>query len=152
MKEREKRQQRILAVEREYRAAKMAVELLNREIQQNPALGKPYGWRMPDAKQVQENLEPTFIIRLYAEFEAGLREAWEYYFKRTSNPPMRDLLSAIAAKRSAADCLDAADAVREYRNDLVHEGNARGIKPIAFDKARRSLAVFLSRLPLSWRP
>jgi hypothetical protein len=151
MREREKRQERIRAVEREYRASKTAVGLLAREMQQNPALGRPDGWGTRDARQVQENLEPTFIIRLYAEFEAGLREAWEHHFKQATHPPMRDLLLAIATRRAAADCLDDARAVQEYRNNLVHEGDPRAAKPMSFEKAQRYLAVFLSRLPPHWR-
>ncbi len=152
MRERDKRQERILAVEREYKAAKKAIDLLGREMQSNPALGKPDGWGARDARQVQENLEPTFIIRLYAEFEAGLREAWEHYFKKDTHPPMKDLLLAVATKRSATDYLDDARAVQEYRNNLVHEGDSRRMRPVSFEKARRSLAVFLGRLPLNWRP
>jgi hypothetical protein len=152
MRELEKRQERIRAVAREYKAVKTAVELPGRELQQNPALGQPMGWGTRDAKQVQDNLEPTFIIRLYAEFEAGLREAWEHYFKRATRPPMRDLLLSIARSRSAANCLDAARAVQDYRNNLVHEGDPREMQPIPFEKAQRSLAVFLSRLPPNWRP
>jgi hypothetical protein len=152
MREREKRQERIVAVEREYKAAKVAVGLLGREMQQNPTLGQADGWGIRDAKQVQENLEPTFIIRLYAEFEAGLREAWEHHFKRQTHPPMRDLLIAIATKRSAADILDDTQAVQEYRNQIVHEGDSREVQAIPFAKARRALAIYLSRLPLNWRP
>lgn len=152
MREREKRQERILAVERECKAAKTAVELLGREMQHNPALGQPAGWGTRDARQIEENLEPTFIIRLYAEFEAGLREAWEHHFKKDTHPPMKDLLFSIAKQRSAADCLDDARAVQDYRNNLVHEGDPRKMRPISFEKARRSLALFLGRLPLNWRP
>ncbi len=152
MREREKRQQRILAVEREFKAARTAVELLGREMQQNPALGRADGWGTRDAKQVEQNLEPTFIIRLCAEFEAGLREAWEHHYKQTTHPPMKDLLLAIAARRFAADNLDDAQAVREYRNNLVHEGDPRKMQSISFAKAQRSLAIFLSRLPPHWRP
>jgi hypothetical protein len=151
MREREKRQERIRAVEREYKAAKTAVELLGREMQQNPSLGQPDGWGTRDAKQVQENLEPTFIIRLYAEFEAGLREAWEHHFKQATHPPMKDLLFSIATRRSAADYLDDARTVQDYRNNLVHEGDPRKMQSIPFEKAQRSLALFLSRLPLHWR-
>jgi len=152
VREREKRQERIRAVEREYKAAKTAVELLGREMQQDPSLGQPYGWGARDAKQVEENLECTFIIRLFAEFEAGLREAWEHHFNRATHPPMKDLLLSISSSRSAADCVDDAQAVREYRNQLVHEGDPREMRPIPLEKACRSLAIFLGRLPLNWRP
>jgi hypothetical protein len=152
MRDLEKRQERIRAVAREYKAAKTAVELFGREMQLKPALGQARGWGTRDAKQVQENLEPTFIIRLYAEFEAGLREAWEHYFKRATRPSMNDLLFSIASSWSAAKCLDKARAVKDYRNNLVHEGDPRKMQPIPFEEAQRSLATFLSRLPPHWRP
>jgi hypothetical protein len=147
---RQDRIERIRAIEREYQAAAVAVDLLEEQLQADPALGRAGGWRLRDARNLRANLETTFLIRLFAEFESGLRDAWQYFFRRTTHPPMKDLLSAIAALRLVPqDWLDGADSVREYRNGLVHEGTTGG-QPVPIREARRLLCSFLSRLPPDW--
>ena len=90
------------------------------------------------------------MIRLCAEFESGLRDAWQNAFGRTTQPPLRDLLAAVAARRLVPqDALDRADAVREYRNGLVHEGTTV-VATIPIADVRRHLCRFFSRLPSRW--
>jgi hypothetical protein len=106
--------------------------------------------RYRDARDLRANLESTFLLRLFAEFESGLRDAWQHALARPTQPPMRDLLPAVAARCLVPqDWLDAADAVREHRNALVHEGPAV-VEPIPIAEARRRLCRFFSRLPADW--
>lgn len=89
-----KRQQRIewiAAVAREYLAAKSAAELLEEELQADPNYGWNQGWESRDGAAFNDNLEPTYIIRLYAEFEAGLRDYWANHLNRATHPPMDTL-------------------------------------------------------------
>ena len=68
-----KRQQRIewiAAVAKEYLAAKSAADLLKRELQADPNYGRKQGWDARDGASFNDNLESTYIVRLYAEFEA----------------------------------------------------------------------------------
>ncbi len=86
MIKRQWRIERIVAVQREYCVALAAVGLLESELRQNPSFGEGAGWSMADARALGDNLEATYLIRLYAEFEVGLRDYWRNYLKRESLP------------------------------------------------------------------
>ena len=61
------------------------------------------------------------MIRVYAEFEAGLRDYWANHLNKKTHPPMAQLLDSLADQRLSVDRFEDADAVREYRNFLVHD-------------------------------
>jgi hypothetical protein len=87
---------------------------------------------------------------MYAEFEASLRDVWKKRYRQTSQPPMKDLLVAIAARsRIPEDCLDDVNGIREHRNSLIHTSKP-SLHPIPLDQARSRLKVYLSRLPIDW--
>ena len=96
------------------------------------------------------DLEATYIIRLFAEFETALREAWGRAYRKTSHPRTIELLEAFAARCSVPPKLYASvDDVRRYRNALVHEEDlAATAIPIA--DAGKTLRRFLSWLPTNW--
>ena len=150
MSQRQARIDRIVAVEREYWAAAVAVDLLQKQLDADPAFLSAQKLRSRDARSLRSHLEGTYVIRLCAEFEGGLRDAWENAFGRQTHPPLRDLLVAIAARRLVPqDTLDRVDEVRCYRNALVHEGTSDTMQiPIA--DVRRYLCRFFSRLPSRW--
>lgn len=58
----------------EYFAAKASIKLLEQRLQSDPTFGLNRRWQNKDARNLRDNLESTFSIRLYAEFEAGLRD------------------------------------------------------------------------------
>ena len=150
MNHRQDRIDRIVAVEREYLAASVAAELLQERLDADPAFLAEHDLRSRDARNLLAHLEGTYVIRLCAEFEAGLRDAWQNAFGRPTQPPLRDLLAAVAARRLIPqDALDRADEVREYRNALVHLG-ATVVAPIPIADVRRHLCRFFSRLPSRW--
>jgi hypothetical protein len=68
-------QERIRAVEREYLAARKAVDdfiqALNRGTTKLPPNTK-----LRDVNAMSDNLEGTYLIRLFAAFESGLRSFW----------------------------------------------------------------------------
>jgi hypothetical protein len=150
MSKRQQRIERIRGIEAEFLAASTAVRLLARQLQTEPGLAASEGWRARDARNLKDNLEATYLIRLYAEFESGLRDAWANWLRRDTHPPMRDLLVAIANQRIAQDWLDAADEVRQYRNVLVHEGDVTQVTLVPLPEARGRLCRFLSGLPVTW--
>src|SRR5262249_24435924 len=94
------------------------------------------------------NLEGTYVIRLFAEFETGARQYWGAI--RPTDPRTADLLDPLAARCGIPDTQrDNAHRVREYRNALVHEREDQpGIVPIAV--ARSYLCHFFSFLPSRW--
>lgn len=151
-----RRQQRIewiVAVAREYLAAKSAADLLKTQIQADPNLGTNQGWEARDGIAFIDNLESTYIIRLYAEFEAGLRDYWANHLNRTTHPPMVHLLQSLADQRISVDRLEDADAVREYRNFLVHDESENpppGTRTFTVAEAKTHLCYCFGRLDTDW--
>lgn len=151
-----KRQQRIewiAAVAKEYQAAKSAAGLLKAELQADPNYGSGQGWEARDGAAFDHNLESTYIIRLYAEFEAGLRDYWANHRKRDSHAPMMQLLQSLADQRIAMDRLEDADAVREYRNFLVHSESTEPspeMRTFTVAEAKSRLCYFFGRLDPDW--
>lgn len=150
MKKRQYRLDRIDAIAREYQAARLAVTMLNKTIAADSGSLKKERLTPADAQNVADNLEGTYLLRLFAEFEAGVRHAWVTFFKQSTIPPMRDLIDAVAARRRIPESERAnAHLVREYRNSLVHEGD-EDVEPIPLKLAKSYLCTFFSRLPPDW--
>ena len=95
-----------------------------------------------------KNLEGTYVIRLFAEFETGARQYWAANWD--TDPKTVDLLNGLAARCEIPDTQrDNAHLVREYRNALVHEREEKPeVVPIAV--ARSYLCHFFSFLPPRW--
>jgi hypothetical protein len=141
--------ERIKRVELEHLAASEGLTLLADAVRSG---GRPLTERLNPShlQTARESLEDTYLIRLYAVFEAGLREAWRDCFGRHSRPRAEDLLNAVAALRAIAeDDRDSAHSVRRYRNGVVHEGG-EGAEAVSLRQAKSYLCLFFSRLPLTW--
>lgn len=139
--------ERIKAVEREFLAARKAVDDFITAIREDPDR-LPSNTNVRDANTMSNNLEGTYLIRLFAAFESGLRNRWES--SRTTKPPVRDLIDSIAGSRGAPDELrEQVHEVREYRNSLVHESDGE-TEPVALGVARGRLCTFFARLPENW--
>lgn len=150
MTRKQERLERLRAIEREYEVAFAAAEGLNERLRQNPSALDDERLRFRDYRNFRENLEPTYLIRILAEFEAGLREAWRDAYQRTTQPPLTELIESIAAQcLIPEDWRDRAHEVRAYRNTLVHEGAVEA-STIEMREARGHLCRFLSQLPHDW--
>jgi hypothetical protein len=155
MIKRQRRIERISAVLQEYLAAKTASDLLTVQTDVNPNYGRDHGWEPRAGLAFTDNLEATYIIRIYAEFEAALRDYWLTYRGQTTRPKMYQLVNqAIPDQRFSQDLIDNADDVRIYRNSLVHDiddepEEAEG--RFTVQQAKRELCTYLSRLDPSWR-
>lgn len=142
-------QRRIKAVEREHSGVWLAANHLLETASRDPTVLRGDVTHR-DLVHATENLEGTYIIRLFAEFEAGLRLFWQT--ARGTNPPRRtqDLLNGVAAtRRISHDELVNAHSVREYRNKLVHE-REESMPPISISEARSHLCKFFRFLPPTW--
>jgi hypothetical protein len=141
--------ERIKEIEREHAALRIAVDRLLIAARENPADFKgPVSPRV--INRASERLEGTYLIRLFAEFETGLRLDWPT--TRRTDPPSRtrDLLEGIAAtRRILPHQVSNAHAVREYRNALIHERDDETV-PISLAEARSHHCRYFSFLPLSW--
>lgn len=93
-------------------------------------------------------LEGTYVIRLFAEFETGLRLYWATI--RQTEPPTQHLLDGIAARRAIPpERLASVHAVREYRNSLVHQ-RGEEVAPISIAVTQGHLCRFFAFLPPIW--
>lgn len=138
---------RIKAVEREYSATRFAVERLLEAARYDPSAWG-HEFRSHDLDTAWTRLEGTYLIRLFAEFEASLRRFWAT--RKATTPPAGDLLNGVGARcRTPHDQLSNAHHVRDYRNSLVHEQEV-GTKPVPISIARSHLCRYLSFLPLEW--
>ncbi|MCI0357280.1 MAG: hypothetical protein L0211_02200 [Planctomycetaceae bacterium] len=140
--------QRIKDVEREHAAMRLAADRLLQDAARDPSV-LTRDVRMRDVDHAAGNLEGTYIVRIFAEFETGVRNYW--VAARGPEPPKtRDLLESIAARRGIPhDVLAVAHSVRMYRNNLVHE-REEAADAVALAVARSGLCKFFARLPLDW--
>ena len=65
-------------VEAEYRAATVAVSRLGDQASRDPTVLRRTGVQPGDLRGCGRNLERTYILRLYAEFEGELRRYWRH--------------------------------------------------------------------------
>ena len=138
---------RIKAVEREYVVVRQALDWFQESVRADPSILKT-DLRPRDITPASEHLEGTYVIRLFAQFESGLRQYWLTF--RDTHPKTEDLLNGIAARdRIPHDHLENAHAAREYRNTLVHEREEQ-VVPITVEVVRASLCRFFAFLPLEW--
>lgn len=140
---------RIKQVEREFWAVRLATDRLLEASAKDPTVTRS-DVLMRDVRAASDRLEGTYVIRLFAEFETGLRLCWRAV--RTRRPPARteDLLTGTGAREGIPDDLiRGADEVREYRNALIHEREEE-VDPIPIATARGHLCRFFGRLPPDW--
>lgn len=150
MRKRDEWIERVKDVELEYLVARAAVGLLWDRLHTDPT-ALPRNLKRDDLARTADNLEATYFIRVYAVWEAGLREAWRLALGRDTQPPARDLLDGIgSARRVDGDVLEAAHRVREFRNALVHEQAEEPEGSVTIGDGRRRLTRFFSYLPPDW--
>ncbi len=135
------------AVEREYAAMRQAADQLLARARLDPTILKG-DLRTRDAQHASDRLEGTYVVRVFAEFETGLRLFWGT--ARTTNPRSAHLIDGLASMRGIEDYVRLnVHRVRVFRNSLVHErGDAVG--PIAIRNVRSYVCTFFDRLPVSW--
>jgi hypothetical protein len=140
-------QSRIKAVERECVAMRQAADRFRQATLDDPTILQE-NLRHGETIVASRNLEGTYIVRLFAEFETGARQYWNAV--RPTDPKTADLLNGIAARCGIPDTQrDNAHFVRDYRNALVHEREDQPeVVPIAV--ARGYLCHFFSFLPPRW--
>jgi hypothetical protein len=141
---------RLEAVEDEYRTAIRAIELLTERFVEDSRFLAADNLRFRDAARLVENLEATFIVRIFAEFEACLRNYWNHGLKRKTKPQTMDLIARVGARRSIPDdFIHRVQRVREFRNSLVHEDHEE-VEALTLAEVKSRLCKYLSRLPLDW--
>ncbi|MCC6126159.1 MAG: hypothetical protein IT426_14450 [Pirellulales bacterium] len=138
---------RIKAVEVEYIAVRFAVDRLLEIARHNP-LELKNTFKPQDLQDAWHHLENTYIVRLFAEFETGLRSYWSTL--KATLPQTRDLIDGIRARRRIPDEQIAnIHRVRQCRNAIVHERD-EDAESVTIGMARHYLCKYFSYLPQSW--
>jgi hypothetical protein len=138
---------RIKEVWREFLTARKAVDDFVAALKLGDA-ELPPNTKERDVNAMSENLEGTYLIRLFAAFESGLRSYWATF--KDTTPPSKDLIDSIAGRRGVPDdTREDVHAVREYRNSLVHENEVE-TSPVEIGESRSRLCTFFARLPDQW--
>ena|ERR1700722_15333771 len=140
-------QSRIKAVEREYVAMRQAADHFQQAARTDPTILLE-NLRPREIVLASQNLEGTYVMRLFAEFETGARRYWDANWD--TDPKTVDLLNGLAARCGIPDALrDYAHLVRDYRNSLIHEREDM-TEPVLIAVARGYLCRFFSFLPRQW--
>ncbi|HEX4795187.1 MAG TPA: hypothetical protein VH370_15435 [Humisphaera sp.] len=149
MKQRERRIIRLNEVFREYQAAQVAVRMLAAELRRDPSFLNAFNLQAADFKRLKTNTEATYLVRMQAEFEGGLRSIWVSTIRDTY-PPMSVLLQSLSARRSIpVQVTENADRARKFRNAIVHEDSGRA-GAVSMQDAARWLALYFSYMPANW--
>jgi hypothetical protein len=139
----------IKSVDSEYRVATLAVTNLRDQARQDLLALKAGDLVLADVVKCLTNLEATYVVRLFAEFESALRIYWKESTKRRTCPQINQLIASIGARRDVPEnTIGYAHEVREFRNGLVHEKIQSA--SLTFGDCRSYLAKFLSFLPPHW--
>jgi hypothetical protein len=142
---------RLVEVERLHNAARVAAGLLRDRLSQEPGFMNREEWTRIPATTLIEELEKTFLVRIYAVFESGLRDYWKNYRGKSTRPQMRVLLLNVATYDLVPqDWLDDAVVVQLYRNILVHDDDGKVVNRVSVSGAKKTLCRFFSRLPDRW--
>ena len=144
---------RLAATERERRVAAFAAEDLHDAVRFDPTILKRHDLTPGDLRACQDHLDPTYLIRLFAEFESPLRLYWRDARKRRTWQTIRIgvLIDRVAAYQHVPDSVvDAVHEVREWRNALVHRATVARSSALVCRECRSRLCRFLSYLPYRW--
>lgn len=140
-------QSRIKAVEREYVAMRQAADRFHQAAQNDPTILQE-DLRPREIVSASRNLEGTYLIRLFAEFETGARQYWNSQWDTV--PRTVDLLDGLAARCSIPDTQrDNGHLVRDFRNALIHDREDE-VEYLTIHAARSHLCIFFSFLPHRW--
>ena len=142
------------SVQNEFTAARFSVAATHRVAQIDPtSLSADANSVKPShLRDCLANLEMTYVLRLFAEFEYVLRDFWQAMRPRQRGrrrTHMELLIDRIATLLSIpTETVSAAQRVRDYRNAHVHRGDI--VQELTFRDCKSILAHFLSFLPLRW--
>jgi hypothetical protein len=138
---------RLRAVENEYLCCHAALTSSVRAWATVSDMPEWQGRIRSQAQEALERLESTYIVRLFSEFEAVLREYWTTTEEVVVPDRVEGLINRLGSRyRLPAAVRERAHEVQYYRNALLHRG-ARRAGVVSFGAARRALNFFLAGLP-----
>ncbi len=144
--------QRMRGVQAEYGAVTTTLSFFEQH-QKEQQITQQKGTLTPrDFVRAELNLEATYFIRLYAEFEGVLKDHLTTnhpHVKVPEKPKVDWLLNRVLQLEELSleqPLRMRLDAVRDYRNSITHRGR-RVILRVSFADALSALNTFLARLP-----
>ena len=144
------RSERMKSVEREYQVAEMARAALEEALTRDSGLLTAGGLTVVDLRTYRSKLHDTYFIRLFAEFETGLKDYWKHGLGKDPGTRIMDVIDSVGAKHRVLEANRInVHAARKWRNRLIHEEDAEG-ESITLTEARRYLGRFFSSLPDNW--
>ena len=83
---------RLRAIEREFKVAQQAAGVLKKTLGQQPSFLSGENLKPADAMLFERNLEATYLLRLFAEFEQALRDWWHHGLGKSGKTPASILI------------------------------------------------------------
>jgi hypothetical protein len=141
---------RMKAIEKEYQVAIVARDVLSSELGKKPSTLTDKGLEQVHFDNFRDNLDSTYLIRIFAEFETGLRDYWKYRLRRDTAARISDMIKSTSSRQKIDyQKVENVDDVRKYRNRLVHEEDSEA-RVVNVGDARKFLCIFFGRLPEDW--
>ena len=138
---------RIKSVEREFKIVRSSLNKTISDLAADPNLILQET-RPRDYNLASDQLGATYLIRLYAEFEAGLRD--HYASLKPKNPKMEVLVDTLATRYGIPiEVTEDVHKVRNCRNDCVHNAMEK-LSCDAVALYRGHLCHYFYCLPLMW--
>lgn len=144
--------QRLRAVQMEFNSAREAIRYVLRNWQRYDIYADLARLKPAHFDEASRNVEMTYFVRLYAEFEGILKDhlATNHPTVMISDKPKVDKLISLVMKAEGF-ALDPTlrrkmDDVRDYRNSIAHQARASA-PAITFVDALSSLNKFLAKMP-----
>ena len=143
----------IMEVWGEHKAARLALDRLKDAVAATPDLLNPHPVARHYLRDAHRNLEGTYIVRLFAAFEAALRSydraKHNDLGRRTDAAIMIDEIGGKRGRGIQAGIRQRAHQVRRVRNFWAHESDDDA-GPLTIDEARARLQAYLHELPDEW--
>lgn len=144
----------IMDVWREHRSTRAAVDRLKAALVENPELLRDDPDARKSLKKADKHLEGTYLVRLFAAFEAALRS----YDRVVKGDPHRTtdastLIDQMGGKKGhgiLTGVRQGAHEVRRLRNRWTHDSDLEPGPELSIDQARARLQRYLSHLPDEW--
>ena len=139
--------QQLSLIRDEFDVARVTISYVERAWPQLPDDLDLDGIALRQIQRASRNLEDTYVIRAFAEFEGIIRDYLPAPAGRQDNRSSYTLINRVALRCRIPDPIrDDAQAVREYRNSLTHGGRV-GARTITFQDVIAALNKYLARLP-----
>lgn len=144
--------QRLRDVQMEFNSAREAISYVQRNWQRYDIYADLVRLKPAHFDEAGLNVEMTYFVRLYAEFEGILKDhlATNHPTIMISDKPKVDKLIHLVMKAEGftldPNLRRKMDSVRDYRNSIAHQARASA-PSVTFVDALSSLNTFLARLP-----